>query len=222
MFSDFFMNDKIEKLLNEAQMQAADSSSDSKSSVAAAERDFADDNEAVKHFARLKEKLVRIEHWNAHSALTAFALFDETGGARGGGAAQVGDFIRLTMTGSGKHDWVKILEIDDAPTDRMILSVQPSYDPTAATDASRKATSHFFTDESTNNFCLQRKDSKIIFHVVGLNEKTNTSDTNNLLETVRNAATANLGHYLGIQEGEWKTFCENFLETKNQVINGRF
>jgi hypothetical protein len=47
-----------------------------------------------------------------------------------------------------------------------------------------------------------------------LNEKTNADETEGVIETARNFATANLGRYLGIQKTQWKTFCENFIENK--------
>lgn len=200
------MSEKIQKLLDEAEVQTAATTS----SVASAERKFASAAEAEKSFAQFRAKLFHIERWNAHSALMSFALFDENGDESKRETTAVGDFIRLTLTASGKSDWVKIIRIDDAP-DELILTVQPSYNPTEK-NADASATSHFFTAESTNNFCLERTGETINFHVVGLNEKTNTKETKNILETVRNAATANIGHFLGIQKMEWTQFCENFLE----------
>jgi hypothetical protein len=92
-----------------------------------------------------------------------------------------------------------------------VLTVKPSFDPTEKA-ADKESTSHFFTNEATNNFCLQRDEKSILFYVIGLHEKTNLGETENALETARNAAVANLGYYLGIQKAEWKTFCRNFLE----------
>lgn len=209
VFHRKFMSDKIENLLAEAEAQA-NSASDATSSVACAERRFASASEAAGELAKFKKKLCRIEKWNADSGLSSFELFDENGEKRTRESARVGDFVRVTLTGSGKSDWVKITRIDEAP-DEMILTLQPSYNPTEEAP-DKTVTSHFFTAESTNNFCLQRRSATVIFRVVGIDEKTNTQNTNNIIETVRNAATANLGHYLGIQEGEWKLFCENFLQ----------
>jgi hypothetical protein len=121
----------------------------------------------------------------------------------------VGDFIRISLPGSGKNDWVKIVEIHDA-ADEIVLTVQPSSNPTDKEDNS--TTSHFFTNDSTNNFCLQKNGIKLNFYVIGLGEKSNTEDTSGIVETVRNFATANIGHYLGIQKAQWQNFCDNFVE----------
>jgi len=204
------MNSKIQSLIEKA--TAISNSTDEKmSSVASARRNFPAETEAEEAFDKFQRKLFQIKKWNADSGLSSFELFDETGNVCPRETAQVDDFIRITLTGSGKSDWVKIINIDQLP-DEIILTVKPSYNPTEkAPDQS--VTSHFFTDESTNNFCLQNAGEAINFYVVGLNEKSNKQNTNNIIETARNVATANLGHYLGIQKGEWTTFCNNFLET---------
>lgn len=198
------MNDKIRHLLEQAERQAASG----ESSVAFARRDLtAADAEIL--FNNLKQKLFRVEKWNAESFLTSFELFDRDGNARAEKSAAVGDFVRLSLAASGKSDWVKIIEITEEP-DAATVTVQPSYNPTE-NQPNKTTVSHFFTDDSTNNFCLGKTAETVSFYVIGLNEKTNTGETKNLLETVRNAAVSNVGSYLGIQKSEWKNFCENFL-----------
>lgn len=204
------MNGEIQNLLEKA-AAAAEFSEDKMSSIACATRKFSGEPEARKIFGELKEKLFRVERWNADSGLSSFELFDESGKRAAEKTAKVGDFIRLTLTGSGKSDWVKIINVSETE-DETILTVQPSYNPTE-TEPNRTVTSHFFTTESTNNFCLQIKGDTLNVYVIGLDEKSNTEATNNFVEAARNVVTANVGHYLGIQKGEWTTFCENFLET---------
>jgi hypothetical protein len=207
------MGNKIQVLLAQAKRES-ESPAPEKSSLALASRQFPNAAERESFFQHLREKLVRIEKWNAESGMSSYALFDENGNEAPGEIGVAGDYIRITLPGSGKSDWVKIIEIYESP-DEMVLTVQPASDPTDKT-ADEKSTSHFFTSDSTNNFCLEQKDSNINFYVIGLSEKSNTGDTANILETIRNFATANLGHYLGIQKGEWTTFCENFLEIKEE------
>ena len=199
---------KTKILLARAERQR-DSSTPENSSVACSTRAFASVGAANKAFSRFHERLLHVEGWNAHSEILTFELFNRVGDAAGGKIVAVGDFIRTTLPGSGKDDWVKIVELDESP-DEIVLIVQPSHDPTDADND--KATSHFFTSDSTNNFCLQKANSTVNFYVIGLNEQTNTTETGGVLETVRNYATANLGCLLGVQKTQWKTFCDNFLE----------
>lgn len=202
------MYSKIQNLLEQAAAQA-ESSTAEVSSVTNATRNCSSETEAKNVFQRLIQKLFNIEQWNAESNLSSFALFDENGFAKMEKIAAVGDFIRITLPGSGKNDWVKIVEIHDA-ADEIVLTVQPSSNPTDKEDNS--TTSHFFTNDSTNNFCLQKNGIKLNFYVIGLGEKSNTEDTSGIVETVRNFATANIGHFLGIQKAQWQNFCDNFVE----------
>jgi hypothetical protein len=204
------MNDKIQHLLERAGQQARESNA-GESSITFASRAFSDSSEAENCFNRLKQKLFQIEKWNAESFLTSFELFDKNGKPSESESAVVGDFIRLSLAGSGKNDWVKIVEITEEPNEA-VVTVSPSYNPTE-NHPDKDATSHFFTSESTNNFCLGRNRETVSFYVIGLDEKTNTKETENLIETIRNVAVANIGSYLGIQTSEWKIFCENFLDS---------
>jgi hypothetical protein len=202
------INGKIQTLLEQAAIQN-DSATPDDSSIVKATRVFSTAAEAEKAFSFLRERLLQIERWNVFSEISSFALFGENGNPQPDKLAAVGDFIKVTLPGSGKDDWVKISRIDELP-DEFVLTVQPSHDPTEG--ESKQTTSHFFTGDSTNNFCLQRVNARINFYVIGLNEKTNTEETNGILEIVRNLATANIGCLLGIQKTQWETFCKNFLE----------
>ncbi|HXH69369.1 MAG TPA: hypothetical protein VNI60_03380 [Pyrinomonadaceae bacterium] len=204
------MNHKIQNLLEQAGRQAR-ALERGGSSITFASRAFSDTSEAEDSFNHLKQKLFHVRSWNAESFLTSFEPFDKDGKPSRRKSA-VGDFIRLSLAGSGKNDWVKIIEITEEP-DEAVVTVMPSYNPTE-NQPDKNATSHFFTGDSTNNFCLGKNRETVTFHVIGLDEKTNTNETENFIETVRNVAVANIGCYLGIQKSEWKIFCENFLETK--------
>jgi hypothetical protein len=202
------MYSKIQNLLEQAAAQA-ESSTAEVSSVSKARRNCLTQTEAENIFQQLTRKLFHIRQWNAESNISRFALFDENGCAKTENIAAIGDFVRITLPGSGKDDWVKIVEIYKT-ADEIVLTIQPSHNPTD--EANESTTSHFFTADSTNNFCLQKQGSTIKFYVIGLGEKSNTEDTSGIVETVRNVAAANIGHFLGIQKAQWQNFCDNFIE----------
>lgn len=179
------------------------------SSISSAEKSFDNGSEAARVFQTLKAKLLQIEEWNAHSLMSSYALFDADGKILENEKLADGLFIRIALKGSGKYDWISVENIHEA-ADEFIITVKPTFDPTAE-DRDEKTVSHFFTDESTNNFCLFRKEKTVGFYVIGLNEKQNTSETKGVLETVRNVAV-NLATYLGMQKSEWEKFCHHFLE----------
>lgn len=204
---------KIQNLLTRTARQN-DSPAPSDSSVASAKRVLPTETEASELFSNLRRKLFRVEHWNACSDISSFGLFDAEGNSQPNKPVAVGDFVRITLPGSGKDDWVRIIEIDEA-RDETILTLQPSRNP--ADRENDKTTSHFFNGDSTNNFCLQRVGAAVNFYVIGLNETVNTDDTSGVLETVRNYTTAQLGCLLGIQKTQWETFCKNFLQSEKKV-----
>lgn len=205
------MKNKIQSLLDQAESQKQ-SAEDGASTVTSARREFSEISVAEDYFVRLKEKLLQIRKWNAESGLTKFELFDENGNLCQRETAVVNDFIRLSLAGSGKNDWVKIAEIYES-SDQAVVTVKPSLNPTEK-QPDQTTISHFYTDRSNNNFCLEKQEKTINFYVIGLSEITNTAETKNFFETIRNVATSNVGYYLGIQKAEWKLFCENFLEIK--------
>lgn len=202
------MSGKIENLIRQAKADTEE-----KTSIASANRTYKSDNEAERAFQQFCEKLAYIERWNGSSGVSSFGLFGENGNKATDRPAAIGDFVCIKLPGTGKEDWVKIIDIYETSNEK-VLTVQPTFNPTEkSTD--KKVTSHFFTEDSTNNFCLQLSGSNVNMYVIGLNEISNTEDTNNILETARNFATANFGHFLGVQKAEWTTFCNNFLEKED-------
>ncbi len=179
------------------------------SSISCADKTFADEARAAQVFSSLKTKLFNINEWNAHSLLSTYEVFDEQGSAVENEQITVGKFIRISLKGTMKYDWIKVKDIYEA-TDEFIITVQPTYDPTEK-KINKSVISHFFTDESNNNFCLSRQRENVRLYVIGLSEKQNTSETANVLESIRNVAV-NLSTYLGIQNGEWEKFCHHFIE----------
>ncbi len=180
---------------------------ENESSISSADNIFQNEADAARVFSDLKTKILHINEWNIHSLMSSYALFDENGDELN--KINVGDFIRIALKASGKYDWIRVTDIDDVP-DEFIVTVKPTFDPTAE-NVDKSVISHFFTDEATNNFCVFKKDKKVAFYVIGLNEKSNTSETENAFQTIRNAAV-NVATYLGMQKGEWEKFCHHFLE----------
>ena len=194
----------IERLL-----KAANSSTEGDTSVNLAKRIFLEQADCDAVFQLTRTRLLSIDEWNKSSSATSYELFDAHGTALGSEPIAIGRFIRISLYGSGKPDWVRVLEIQDHP-DEFVLTVKPSYDPTER-PADTSATSHFFGPEATNNFCVQRVGKTLAFYVIGLNEHQNTKFTDSLIESARNAAVANVGYYSGLQKTVWKEFCSNMI-----------
>lgn len=197
------MNYKIDELKREVEQNP------NESSLSSAEKTFADEGRAARAFALLKTKLLNVSEWNDHALMSSYEVFDENGQTLPDQILAADRRLRISLKGSGKYDWVRVLNITDAP-DEFIITVKPTFDPTDE-NADEQTVSHFFTDAATNNFCLVRKAATVSLAVIGLGEKQNTDETKNALETIRNVAV-NLGTYLGVQKTEWEKFCHGFIE----------
>jgi hypothetical protein len=195
---------KTEDLLRKAEAD------ESYSSINQAEQLFPDEQTTQNSFVFFKRELRVIEIWNRVSNLSEFELFDESGEISASRSIVENHFIRISIKGSGKYDWVRVVKILDQPAE-MVLTVKPTYDPTDP-ERNKEKVSHFFTAEAENNFCLVRDGLTIKFFIIGLNEHENAEQTEGIIETIRNWITANFGSYLGMQKTQWTTFAENFLE----------
>lgn len=204
------MKYKTDELLERARLNKKHSS------VSSAEQDFADEGKASEVFSTVKQILLSIGEWNEHAMLSSFLLFDRNGNEAAESDFSVGNFMRISLKGTMKYDWVKIVDIYEAENE-FVLTVKPSFDPTEE-KRDENVISHFFTDEAENNFCLVRKSHQIGLYVIGLGEKMNSSETDNSLETIRNAAV-NFGSYLGIQTSEWEKFCHHLLDDAAEKRN---
>ncbi len=189
-------------------------SNENESSISDAEKTLLNEEEARHVFSRVKAGLLTIQQWNENAVLSSYEVFDEKGNELADKGLHVGDFIRIWLKGSGKYDWVKITDVFDRE-DEFVITVKPTFDPTDE-NLDKNLTSHFLTDEATNNFCLSRDYKTVKFYIIGLDEKRNTQQTENALETVRNLAV-NLSTYLGIQNGEWEKFAHHFLESAAEI-----
>ncbi len=152
---------KIESLL-----KAANSSPDNDTSINIAKRTFVTDEDCRSFFDAFRSRMFRIDEWNKNSSATKYDLFEESGDIINSEPISVGKFIRIALYGGGKYDWVRVVEIGDAP-DEVVVTVKPSYDASEQPPDTSK-TSHFFGPEAENNFCLQILEKTLSFYVIGL------------------------------------------------------
>lgn len=210
------VNARIQRLLGEALAQKY-SSRTGKSNITSASRIFANSQDADGFFNRLRAELFRVREWNEKTTLTSFELFDERGNISERQTASVGDFIRLSMAGTRKSEWAKVIEIVDEAGEA-ILTIKPSNNPTV-NEPDKNTALHFVASTSTNSFCLEKNNAVVSCYVIELSENANTDETGKFLEKARNVAVSMIRPYFGIQKGGWKTLCVNFLRFTDQERN---
>jgi hypothetical protein len=191
-------------------LEATESLPKDEYSVNSASREFGTEDEAKSYFLGLKQRARDLEEWSKSSGLSSYAQFDESGKKLSSEIIEQDRFLRITLAGAGKSDWVRVKRIYEGE-DEVVITVKPTFDPTEFPQKTGEI-SHFFGAVARNNFCFLRNGKAVSVYVIGLNEKPNTDHTAGLIESARNAAVANLGYYLGIQKAEWKRFCESFLK----------
>lgn len=204
----------MRSLTIEGLLQQANSSTDNDSSVNSARRHLTSESDAAELFRETRLRMLDIKEWGKNSSATEYALFEPNGTEITGGKIGTGDFIRISLYGGGKYDWVEVEAITDEPTE-FIITVRPAHDPTER-PVDPDNISHFFGPEARNNFCLQLNEQTVAFYVIGIGEKQNTRFTDGLIESARNAAIANVGYYTGLQKTIWKEFAASFLETEDE------
>lgn len=192
----------------EGLLEQANSAETGTASVNSAKRTFEDEPSAVRFFGRVVERLRDIGQWTSSSSLSSYALFDENGTEISGRPIKQGHRIRISVYGSGKYDWVEVID-ERQNENEFVLTVKPTWDPTAD-PVDRSAISHFFTDEARNNFCIQHTGPSVAIFVIGIGERANTSQASGYIEAARNLA-ANAGSYVGLQSAMWTEFCKNML-----------
>jgi hypothetical protein len=170
--------------------------------------------EEAKDFLKVvKERLLAIDEWHqyAGSATANFQLTDERGEPVKR-QPQKGDHFKIkipgpgTVTGEG-NDWVKIETIEEEEN-YLGIRVRPATNPTNE----RTDVAHFFDEDATSSFLVKREGKIVTAGVYGRNEKPNT-DTETVVDKVRNAAIAT-GAISGFSKLQWKSLV-NGLVKKN-------
>ncbi len=159
-------------------------------------------------FAAAKARLLDVNRWDRYGAWTAFHLTNDTGKPVQA-SAEENFLIRVGMPGSGaqQYDWVRVEAIEQDSEDAYIgMRVQPARAPGAHEDVG------FFTNASTNNFTLERKNNLIIAKVIGWNDVTRTESASPF-DKMRNLNAVQL-QWLGGSTAQWESFLEG-------IVNGR-
>lgn len=174
--------------------------------------------EALSAFKAAKKKLLNISEWHnfALSAIADFKLTDKSGDTLSR-LAKEGDYFRINIPGPGSeagggYDWVNIITIKEGTdkendTEFVMIQVKPSGDPTKK----EKSTAHFFKEEASSTFIVNRKKLIVTAEVHGRNEKPNT-DTEYVVDKIRNLFVA-LGAFLGFSKLQWKSLVTGLLES---------
>lgn len=175
--------------------------------------------EARRRYERARDRLLEVNNWKrlCGPLSASFTLTDSSGNVRRHKKAAEGDHIRINLLGPGSQtgsgfDWVEIEKIEDKATPSgstayIAMRVRPSGNPKETPGK----VAHFFQDNATSSFVVERSGSLLRASVYGRNEQPNTAPEG-LLDKVRNffiAITASLG----MARPQWKRLAKGLLRS---------
>ena len=180
-------------------------------------------NEQAAHlFNKARKNLLNINTWEEltgkHSA--SFQLINKEGEpARR--SPQAGDYFKINIPApdnesGGGYDWVQVEAVEEnlqnPEQSYTAIQVRPAAAPTGEKDACH----HFFTNDATSTFSVERCKTTITAAVYGRNEKPNT-DAKGFFNRVRNAV---IGFFamLGLNKPQWGSLVKGILEKDADAI----
>jgi hypothetical protein len=139
--------------------------------------------------------------------------------------AQQGDHFKINIPAPGSSsgegfDWVRIEIIDDkrnpiAESESVTVRVRPTSSPLTSDDD----TAHFFKEDATSSFVVERKGKVVSAEVHGRNEVPNAT-SEKPLDKVRNVVVG-IGAIAGFSAPQWKSLVKGLLDTSKETKSSR-
>lgn len=168
--------------------------------------------EAISVYQEARRRLLDINRWDIYAGKgsAVFSLTDASGFPVNH-IPEMGDLIRIQLPGSSRYDWVKIEEYVETidrgrDNDLFALRVRPTKDP----DSKEDAPAHFFTEDATSTFLIQRAGTRVTAAEKGRNEIANT-DNDSFFSKVRNLIVGT-GAKLGFSVPQWEALILGILQ----------
>lgn len=162
------LTDKVEHEVNAAKGE------EGKDKLFSTESIYPTEAEAKSAYQRSVKKLFDVNGWSGIGGINStFTLYNHYGQPAGGKKAAVGDYIKIELPGAKIENWVQVVNIKD-DEQGVEFTVRPSEIPEEKQEpGEEEETKHFFTDEASSTFRVERLGNKIIAFELGLNEVIN-------------------------------------------------
>ena len=170
--------------------------------------------EAQKVFLHARENLLQVNKWHDLSGpATAYFQLTDHNGREVDREAIPGDFLRINIPGPGNaktgYDWVKVENVEEQTSHSFhvwtAIKVRPATPPVPTTNN----TAHFFSEQATSTFIVERKGTTVRASVLGRNETVN-EQSKGWLDTMRNTIVA-FAAMLGFNKPQWKSLVKGIL-----------
>lgn len=173
-------------------------------------------------FKTATQRLLDVNQWEELCGIGSanFQLTDKNGNEIER-TAREGDHFKIDIPGPGSvegkgYDWVRIEKIEEdidsaGDSESIAVRVRPATNPTTP----GQEVAHFFNEEATSSFVIEREGTLVKAGVYGRNEKPNTV-IKNLVDKARNAVIA-LGAISGISSVQWQKLAKGLIEGKDKA-----
>ncbi|MFZ6010974.1 MAG: hypothetical protein ACOYXT_11575 [Bacteroidota bacterium] len=178
----------------------------------------ADEESARQLFMIARNRLLDINHWNEFSGSISanFSLTDH-GGNTVTRTAEKGDYFKIDLPAPGPregegYDWVFIEAIEEKSDsagsyESTAMRVRPAPNP----QKKGENVAHFFKDDATSSFVVERRCTLVTAGVHGRNEIPNTA-TSDVADKVRNAVVGTTA-ILGLANIQWNNLAKGLIAT---------
>lgn len=177
--------------------------------------EVSDEIEARSFFNEVKDRLQNVNRWKEYAGnLSATFQLVNQDGVEVQRTAQKGDYFKIDIPGPGSqsgdgYDWVQIEAIEKASTpdsESFGFRVRPTDNP----QHKKGDTAHFYSEESTSSFIVERNKNKITAAVHDRNTKPNT-DANNPTDKIRDAVVGTAGA-ISFSKIQWQNLTDGLLK----------
>src|SRR5688572_13847783 len=147
--------------------------------------------EARSFFAEVKKRLQNVNQWKNYAGnLSATFQLVNAEGREMDRPAQKGDYFKIDIPGPGStsgkgYDWVQIEEVESKSTpdgESFGFRVRPTDNP----QSNKQDVAHFYSEESTSSFIVQRHGNRVTASIHDRNTKPNT-DADSTVDKLRDA-----------------------------------
>ncbi len=186
-----------------------------------AEKDFESTEEAKAFFLVVKERLLNVNNWHALSGKGSaeFCLMDKNGN-KVDRLVQKDDYFRIDIPGPESeegdgYDWVQVEAIEEEADDlheHIAIRVKPASNP----NRQGNTTSHFFQNDASSTFLVERKGNTVSSEIHGRNELPNV-DQPEKGDVIRNAFVA-FGAMIGFSKIQWGKLAKGFVSEINKNV----
>jgi hypothetical protein len=181
--------------------------------------------EAQEVFLHARDNLLHVNNWHGLSGphTACFQLTDQYG-KEADREVIPGDYLRINIPGPGNvktgFDWVKVENVEEQITHSYHTWTSIKVRPSSSPDHGTYGTAHFFSEQATSSFIVERKGNVVLACVIGKNEKVN-EHSQGWLDTMRNTIVA-FAAMIGLNKPQWKSLVKGILlDSSGQHLHGR-